>query len=334
MAHVAVMGTGSWGTAFGMILADSGCDVTMWGRRQEIADDLNHNHRNSTYLPGLDLPTNMRGTVDAQEALSTADAVVLAVPSQTLRANLEAWRPYLPAGVPLVSLMKGVELGTTMRMSQVIAEVAQVPSNQVVIVSGPNLAREIAQRQPAASVVACSDEETAKTIADYCAAPYFRPYTHVDVVGIELSGATKNVVALAVGMAEGMGYGDNTKASLITRGLAETARLGVALGADPQTFMGLAGVGDLIATCMSPLSRNHTFGRKLGEGMTVEEVVADTSQTAEGVKSCQSILELAQAHGVDMPIVSQVVSVVRDGSSARTMLGALMTRDLKTERKL
>ena len=244
----AVMGTGSWGTAFAAALADAGTAVTMWGRRADSVAQINAGS-NEDYLPGIPLPDGIRATIDPQEALTEADIVVLAVPSQTLRANLADWS--LPSRAAVVSLMKGVELGTTKRMSEVIHEVGQVPWDQVVVVSGPNLAREIANRQPAASVVACADPGTADRVAAACHTAYFRPYTNQDVVGTELGGAVKNVVALAVGMAEGMGMGDNTKASIITRGLAETARLGVRLGAEPTTFMGLAGVGDLIATCMS-----------------------------------------------------------------------------------
>jgi glycerol-3-phosphate dehydrogenase (NAD(P)+) len=329
-ARVAVMGSGNWGTAFGMILAEAGCDVTMWARRGEVADAINSG-RNEAYLPELELPSAVRATVDPGQALHRADVVVLAVPSQTLRDNLTRWGGSIPADAPVVSLMKGVELGTTKRMSEVIAEVGGVEAERIVVVSGPNLAREIAERHPAASVVACVREATAEQVAAACVTPWFRPYTNDDVIGIELGGAVKNVVALAVGMAAGMGMGDNSKASLITRGLAETARLGAALGADPATFMGLAGVGDLIATCMSPLSRNRTFGELLGRGMSVEEVTAATSQTAEGVKSCESIHQLALDHGVDMPIVGAVVAVVQGRVTPRQMVSELMTRSLKSE---
>ena len=255
------------------------------------------------------------------------------MPSQTLRANLADWGAVLPRNAAIVSLMKGVELGTTKRMSEVIAEAGGVEPRRIVVVSGPNLAKEIALKQPAASVVACIDEAVAGMVAEASNPPYFRPYTTTDVVGAELSGAVKNVIALAVGMAEGLGMGDNSKASIITRGLAETTRLGMALGADPVTFSGLAGVGDLIATCMSPLSRNRTFGLNLGRGMGVEEVVAVTKQTAEGVKSCESILQLAHDHGVDVPIIEQVAAVVHDGRRAEDVVGALMGRALKNEAK-
>ncbi|GAA2149991.1 glycerol 3-phosphate dehydrogenase (NAD(P)+) [Humibacillus xanthopallidus] len=332
MTHVAVMGSGNWGTAFAAILADAGCRVTMWARRAETAAAINAGH-NAGYLPELDLPEAVRATTAPDEALEGADIVVLVVPSQTLRDNLSQWGGHIPSGAPVVSLMKGVELGTTMRMSQVIAEAGSIEDDRVVVLSGPNLAPEIARKQPAAGVVACRDMATAERVAAACATPYFRPYTDTDVVGAEVCGATKNVVALASGMAEGMGFGDNTKATIITRGLAETTRLGLALGADPQTFMGLAGVGDLIATCMSPLSRNHSFGVRLGRGMTVEQAAAEMRQTTEGVKSCESILTLAKQHDVDMPICEQVVAVIRDGHSASEVGPRLMSRDLKAEKR-
>ncbi|WP_329498297.1 NAD(P)H-dependent glycerol-3-phosphate dehydrogenase [Kitasatospora herbaricolor] len=333
MTRCAVFGTGSWGTAFAMILADAGCEVSLWGRRQELVDVVNTTHENPDYLPGVRLSDAITATTDPAVALAGAEFAVLAVPSQTLRQNLGAWAPLLEPGTVLVSLMKGIELGTAKRMSEVIAEVAGVGPERVAVVSGPNLAREIANRQPAATVVACSDEVVAKRLQTACHTPYFRPYTNTDVVGCELGGAVKNVIGLAVGMADGMGLGDNTKATLITRGLAETTRLGAALGADPYTFAGLAGMGDLVATCSSPLSRNHTFGTNLGRGMTLAQAVAATSQTAEGVKSCESVLDLARRSGVDMPIVEAVVDVVHNGRPTQEVLAALMARSAKPERR-
>ena len=332
MTSVAVFGTGSWGTAFAAVLADAGCQVRMWGRRSELVDQINASHVNGDYLPDLLLPDAISATTDPQEAVDGVDIVVLAVPSQLLRTNLAQWVDFLPPHAAVVSLMNGVELGTTKRMSEVIAEVGHVCQERIVVVSGPNLAREFAARQPAATVVACTDEAMAERVALACAAPYFLPYTNSDVVGTELGGAVKNVIALAVGMAEGMGMGDNTKATIITRGLAETLRLVVALGAYPATFSGLAGVGDLIATCMSPLSRNHSFGVKLGRGMSVQEVVATTRQTAEGVKSCQSILELAQHHGIDVPIIENVAAVVHEGRKPSRVADMLMSSARKAER--
>ncbi len=332
MTRAAIFGSGSWGTAFAAVLADAGAQVRLHARRPEVAQQINSEHVNAQYLPDLVLPDSVTATHDPAVAAEGADLVVLAIPSQTLRDNLTEWGATLPAGVPVVSLMKGIELGTGHRMSEVIHQAGGVPLDQVVVLSGPNLSREIADKQPAAAVVACQELATAEQVAQACATGYFRPYTQTDVIGAELGGAVKNVIALAVGMAEGLGYGDNTKSTIITRGLAETARLGAALGADPATLMGLAGVGDLIATCMSPLSRNHAFGVNLGKGMSVEEVVAITSQTAEGVKSCRSVLDLAASHGVDMPISAAVTGVVEHALDVRQLGDQLMSRPHKHER--
>jgi glycerol-3-phosphate dehydrogenase (NAD(P)+) len=332
MTRAAVLGAGSWGTVFAKVLSDAGSDVTLWARRPELAAGINSTHENADYLKGLPLPERLAATSDAAEALDAAQIVALAIPSQTLRANLEDWAPLLPAGATLVSLMKGVELGSAKRMSEVIAEVAGAPLERIAVVSGPNLAREIAQEQPTATVVACPDLERATAVQHAAFTPYFRPYTNTDVVGCELGGAVKNVIALACGMAQGMGFGDNTVASLITRGLAETARLGAVLGADPMTFAGLAGLGDLVATCSSPLSRNRTFGERLGRGETLEEAQQATQgQVAEGVKSCRSVLELADRSGVDVPITRAVEAVCFGGTSPTDMVSELMLRAIKRE---
>jgi glycerol-3-phosphate dehydrogenase (NAD(P)+) len=333
VTRCAVFGTGTWGTAFAMVLADAGCEVTLWGRRPELVEAISRGRVNPDYLPGIELPSAVTATTDPAAAAADAEFAVFVVPSQTLRGNLAVWAPLLPRDTVLVSLMKGIELGTAKRMSQVMAEVVDAGPERVAVVSGPNLAGEIANRQPAASVVACADEDVAKRLQEACHTSYFRPYTNTDVVGCELGGAVKNVIALAVGMADGMGLGDNTKASLITRGLAETTRLGLAMGADPYTFAGLAGMGDLVATCSSPLSRNHTFGTNLGRGMTVAETVAATSQTAEGVKSCESVLDLGRRVGVEMPITEAVVDVVHKGKPTQLVLKELMSRSAKSERR-
>ena len=332
MARFTVMGAGSWGTAFALVLADAGNEVTMWGRRQELCDAISTEHENSDYLPGIALPRIIRATSDPAEALADADVVVLAVPSQQLRANLEDWGAHVPSAVPVVSLMKGIELGTHKRMSEVIAELTGAGPDRIAVVTGPNLAKEIALREPAASVVACENIAVAEQLQQLCHTGAFRPYTLTDVVGAELGGAVKNVIALAVGVAVGLGYGDNSKASVITRGLAETARLGSAMGADAMTFLGLAGLGDLVATCSSPLSRNRTFGEKLGQGMSTEEIYATTKQVAEGAKSCSSLLQLARNTGVDAPIAEHVDAVVRGEISARDMMDAFIARDTKAER--
>ncbi|WP_433274842.1 NAD(P)H-dependent glycerol-3-phosphate dehydrogenase [Actinosynnema sp. CS-041913] len=328
------MGAGSWGTAFAKVLADSGTDVVLWARRAEVADEITRSRVNSGYLPTTVLPENLVATADAGKALDGAQAVVLGVPSQTLRANLAQWRAALPPGATLVSLAKGVELGTLKRMSEVVREVADVPEDQVAVVSGPNLAKEIAAEQPTATVIACTDHDRAVDLQHACSNAYFRPYTNVDVVGCELGGACKNVIALACGMAAGLGFGDNTMASIITRGLAETARLGAALGADPLTFAGLAGLGDLVATCASPLSRNRSFGERLGRGDTVAQAQdAAHGQVAEGVKSCSSIRELAARLGVDMPLTDGVHRVCHDGLDPRALTAALLGRERKAERQ-
>jgi glycerol-3-phosphate dehydrogenase (NAD(P)+) len=331
VTRVAILGAGSWGTAYAKVLADAGCEPTLFARRPELVEVVRERHENPDYLPGVLLPRAIAITTDPAQALDGAEIVAIALPSQTLRANLDAVRALLPPDATLVSLMKGVELGTTKRMSEVITEVAGVPADHVAVVSGPNLAREIAAGQPAATVVACTDLGRAEMLQLASATDYFRPYTNDDVVGCELGGAVKNVIALACGIAEGMGFGDNTRATLITRGLAEISRLGVALGADSATFAGLAGLGDLAATCNSPLSRNRSFGELLGRGHTPEQAIARTKQTAEGVKSCRAILELAENHGVDMPITASVVAVLYDNMPIGELARGLMRRQARSE---
>jgi glycerol-3-phosphate dehydrogenase (NAD(P)+) len=326
------MGAGSWGTTFAQVLWDAGTPAVLWARRPDVADAINASHENPGYLPGVSLPPALRATADPAEALDGADLVVLAVPAQSLRDNLAGWAPLLPPGALLVSLMKGIELGTCDRMSEVIGQVAGAPSERIAVVTGPNLAREIARREIAATVVACADNDAAERLQRACHTTYFRPYTNPDVIGCELGGAVKNIIALAVGMAVGMGLGDNTRATLITRGLAETARLGAALGADQHTFAGLAGMGDLVATCSSPLSRNRTFGENLGRGMAMADVVAGTRQTAEGVESSRSVLELARRHGVEMPITEVMVSVMHDDLEVAKAALLLASRSAKPER--
>ena len=332
MSKVAVFGAGSWGTAFSLVLADAGHEATIWGRREDVCSSINEKHENPEYLPGVELPELVKASHDPGEAAAGAEVVVLAVPSQTLRGNLRQWADVLPADAIMLSLMKGVELGTLKRMSQVVAEVTEAGPERIAVLSGPNLAREIASREPAASVVACADESVAARLREWMHGPNFRPYSSVDVVGCELGGAYKNVIALAVGMAVGLGFGDNTTASVITRGLAETARLAVKLGADPLTLMGLAGLGDLVATCSSPLSRNRTFGEKLGRGMTIEEITASTRQVAEGVKSCGSLLALAQQNGIYAPLVEAVHAVVEGRMSTHQMMESFVSRETKSEK--
>lgn len=329
--RTAVLGTGSWGTTFAAVLADAGRDVILWGRRAEVCEEITRDHTNEQYLPGLRLPDAVRATTDAAEALRGAQLVAVAVPAQTARATLEPLRELLEPDAVVVSLMKGVELSSDRRMSEVVAAALDLPADRVAVVSGPNLAREIAEHQPTATVVAADREETAQRVAQACASSYFRPYTNTDVVGVELCGAVKNVIAVAVGIAQGSGFGHNTMATVITRGLVEITRLGLALGADAETFAGLAGMGDLVATCASPLSRNHTLGVHIGQGMSLPEAIAATGGTAEGVKSSTSVLELAGTVGVEMPITSAVVAVLHHGLPVDQMAQLLLARPHKAE---
>jgi glycerol-3-phosphate dehydrogenase (NAD(P)+) len=326
-----VLGAGSWGTAFAKVLGDAGTEVALLARRPEVVRAIREFGHNPDYLPRTRLPDRVGATLEPAQALADADLVVLAVPAQTLRANLAGWRPLIPPDATLISLMKGIELGSGKRMSEVIMEVTRVDADRVTVLSGPNLAAEIAAEQPTATVVACLDEARAALVQKAVATPYFRPYTNDDVIGCELGGAVKNVIALAYGMADALGFGDNTKATLITRGLAEIARLGVRLGADPLTFAGLAGLGDLVATCSSPLSRNRTFGEHLGRGETLEQAQAATRHTAEGVKSCLAIRDLAGTNSVEMPITEQVSRVCHAGASPRVAVTMLMSREPKPE---
>ena len=327
----AVMGAGSWGTTFAQVLCDAGTRTVLFSRKPQLAKALAGLHENPDYLPGIGLTPLLDATSDPAEALADADLVAFAVPAQSLRANLTAWAPLIPPGALLVSLIKGIEFGTSRRMSEVIIEVLGADAARVAVVSGPNLAGEIVRRQFTATVVACADTGGALALQSACHTPYFRPYTNTDVIGCELGGTVKNVIAIAVGIAVAMGLGDNTRATLITRGLAEMARLGSALGAQPQTFAGLAGMGDLVATCSSPLSRNRTFGEYLGRGMTVAEATAAMNQTAEGVASCGPVLELARSHQVEMPITEVAEAVMRDGLPVAEAASMLASRSAKPE---
>ena len=328
---VAVMGAGSWGSAFAMLCADAGEHVVLWARRREVADEINRTHRNRGYLGDIDLAESVRATSDAEEALRGAEVVVLAVPSHALRVSLTGWLPLMPRDGIFVSLIKGVELDTLQRASQVVREVLGAPYSHVVVVSGPNLARECARRLPGGTVVAGPESRITKRVQAMCHTSYFRVYTNPDVVGVELGGAAKNGIALAAGMADGMGFGDNTKAMLVTRGLAEMSRLGIAHGGNPLTFSGLAGMGDLVATCMSRQSRNRHVGEQLALGRSLDDVVAQMNMVAEGVRSSKALLALAGEHDVEMPIIEHVVRVVHEGMDPHAMLRSLMGRDPKAE---
>ncbi|MCQ4622008.1 NAD(P)H-dependent glycerol-3-phosphate dehydrogenase [Corynebacterium sp. CCUG 70398] len=332
MVKVAVLGAGSWGTALAKVFADAGNSVSLWARRTQLAQTMASTRENPDYLEGIELPEAIETTDDAEAAIESAQIVVPAVPSQTMRDNLATWAPHISSDATVLSISKGIETGTYKRMSEVVAEVTGINGDRVAVLSGPNLAREVAEEQPAATVIACSDLNRAKLVQAACATTYMRPYTNTDVVGCEIGGACKNVIALACGMAAGKDLGENTRATLITRGLAEITRLGMALGADQRTFAGLAGLGDLVATCGSPLSRNRTFGERLGRGMPLEDAREAThGQVAEGVISSKSIYELALANGVDMPLTEAVHSVCHGDLKVDEMVVALMGRSKKSE---
>ncbi|MCH4249377.1 MAG: NAD(P)-dependent glycerol-3-phosphate dehydrogenase [Microbacteriaceae bacterium] len=307
---VAVVGAGSWGTAFAKCLADGGNDVTIWARRRKVVDEINYEHRNGDYLPEIWLPENLTADLDVASALRDVRLVFLAIPAQKLRAQLGAMSGLFDEQAVLISLSKGLEKGTRLRMSEVIHEALDWPEDQIASLSGPNIALEIAQEQPSAAAVAATTEAVASEIAAVATNSYFSAFTNTDLVGTEFGGTLKNLVAVAVGIVAGVGYGENTKASIITRGLAEITRFAVQFGAKPTTMAGLAGLGDLIATCESPLSRNHTAGRLLGEGKPLSEVIDRMQQTAEGLSSVAPVLELARVHGIAMPIVTQVSEVL------------------------
>ncbi|WP_179498033.1 NAD(P)H-dependent glycerol-3-phosphate dehydrogenase [Leifsonia sp. AK011] len=326
--RVAVLGAGSWGTTFSKILADGGSDVAIWARRSELAREITQSHRNSDYLPGINLPRNLWASSRLPEVLEGAEQVYLSVPSQSLRENLRIVRDLIPDTAIVVSLMKGVEKGTGARMSEVIRQELGIGAERVAVASGPNLALEIAKEQPTAAVISSEHLPTATVVAMTATNPYFRSFVNTDVIGTEFGGVLKNLVAVAIGIVDGVGYGENTKASIITRGLAEMTDFAVAYGAKAETLAGLAGLGDLIATCESSLSRNNTAGRLLGQGYSYSEVISQMNQTAEGLSSVAPVLELALAKGVQMPIVSQVAEVLAGTLNPRDIAPHLTTDEL------
>ena len=329
--RIAVVGAGSWGTALAAVTADKGADTILWARREELAQAIASRHENPDYLSGIELPPSLQATHDLEKATSTASVVVMAVPSHAFRVIFHDVVPLLGPDVPVVSLTKGIEQDSLKRMSEVMGEEADLGPSRVAALSGPNLAREVVARQPSATVVACAEKGVARKLQDAFMAHYFRVYTNPDVVGVELGGSMKNVIALAAGMAAGMGFGDNAKASLITRGLAEIARLGVAMGGNPLTFAGLAGMGDLVATCYSPLSRNRTVGEQLGRGRRLDEITGEMKMVAEGVKSSKPLCAMAERHSVEVPIAQHVVRVLYEGVSPEDMVLSLMLREAKPE---
>ena len=325
---VAVLGAGSWGTTFAKILADGGADVALWARRPELAREISQSKRNSDYLPGINLPRGLWASANLHDVLDDAEQVYLSVPAQSLRENLRIVKELIPQDAIVVSLMKGVEKGTRARMSEVIVQELGIPTNRVAVVSGPNLALEIAKEQPTAAVVSSDTLETATAVAATATNPYFRSFVNTDVIGTEFAGVLKNLIAVAIGIVDGVGYGENTKAAIITRGLVEMTDFAVAYGGRAETLAGLAGLGDLIATCESSLSRNNTAGRLLGQGYTLAETIKQMKQTAEGLSSVAPVLELALAKGVEMPIVSQVAEVLAGTLAPRDIAPHLTTDDV------
>jgi glycerol-3-phosphate dehydrogenase (NAD(P)+) len=328
VTHVAVVGAGSWGTAVASIAARN-VPAVLWARRPELAAQIRDEHVNGDYLPQVTLPESLHATSDLEEALRDAEVVVMGVPSHGFRDILGDAAAHIGDGVPVISLTKGVEQDTLKRMTEVVADV--LPGHPAGVLTGPNLAKEIMAGFPAASVVALADGQVCTDLQRLFATPTFRVYTNQDVVGCEVAGALKNVMAIAAGMADGLGFGDNTRAALITRGLAELSRLGIALGGDPLTFSGLAGMGDLVATCISRQSRNRHVGEELGKGRTIAEITAEMNMVAEGVKTSRAVCQLAAQHGVEMPIAEQVVAVLYDNRTAGDVIAALMQREAKAE---
>ena len=329
MNHVAIIGDGGWGTALAVVLHNNGHAVRVWGPFADYIAEIQHRHRNEKFLPGIKLPPDIRWTADKAEAVAGADVVILAVPSRFFRSVLESFAGFIPSSAPALSVTKGLDEKTGKRMTEVAEELLKRP---VAALSGPSLAAEVARGIPTAVTIACADNATAKTLQDLLMNPSFRVYTSNDVIGVEIGGALKNVIAIAAGACDGIGFGDNTKAALITRGLAEIARLGCALGAHPETFAGLSGMGDLIVTCASRLSRNNTVGERLGRGESIDQILKTMEQVAEGVWTCATARELARKHNVEVPIINEVHAVIHEGKDPKEAVRALLSRDPKPER--
>jgi glycerol-3-phosphate dehydrogenase (NAD(P)+) len=327
--NITIMGTGGWGTALAVLLQSNGHTVTLWGRLKEEVEPIVAARENRAFLPGVKIPQEIIVTLDTKVALGNAELVVLAVPSHGMRPICESLHGFLPAGVSLVSVAKGIENESGARMSQVIADVLR--TDQVVVLSGPSHAEEVGRGIPTAVVVAAENRQPATVAQQAFMNGRFRVYTHSDVIGVELGGALKNVIALAAGICDGIGFGDNTKAALCTRGLAEMGRLATALGARRETLFGLSGVGDLIVTAFSQHSRNRRFGERLGKGETAEQIAASTQMVAEGVKTARAAGSLAQRHGIDVPITHEVYAILYEGKSPKQAVRDLMTRDAKPE---
>ncbi|MBC7462833.1 MAG: NAD(P)-dependent glycerol-3-phosphate dehydrogenase [Actinobacteria bacterium] len=331
MSAVTVLGAGAWGTTMAQVLADAGNDVLLWGRNFDVIEEINNSHSNETYIPGVILPSHLRATTQIGEALDHSKIYVLAIPAQNLRAKLEEIQPLIPHDTLIVSTLKGIEVATQLRMSEVVEDVLDIDPENIAIITGPNLASELALRQPAAAVAAARTEKTARRLQELFTTPYYRVYCSVDLLGCEMAGAVKSVIALGVGIAVGMGLGENTQAMLITRGLNEVARLGAAHGANPLSVAGLAGMGDLVASCSSPLSRNRTFGEALGRGGSMEYALSHFSKTVEGVASAGAVVELAHRVGVEVPVIEAVADVVAGAITPLLALERLMEISTSSE---
>ena len=331
MSRVTVLGSGAWGSTMAQVLCDAGQEVMIWGRNREIVDEINVFHTNEKFLPDISLPSQLIASEDIAQAFAFAETVVVAIPAQTLRGNLQSWKGIFPHHAPIISTLKGIEAVTHVRMTDVIKDVLGTPAELIGLITGPNLAGELALRQPAGAVAASESVVISELMIELFTTPYFRVYPSSDLIGCELAGAVKSVIALAVGLVLGLEYGENTQAMIITRGLSEVARFGDAYGANPLTFLGLAGMGDLVASCGSPLSRNRTFGEILGRTGSIEEAMRQVSKTVEAVASAGPILELAHAVGVEVPIIEAVADVVAGTLSPVDAMTRLMTINLKAE---
>jgi glycerol-3-phosphate dehydrogenase (NAD(P)+) len=329
VSKVVVLGAGQWGSTLAQVLCDAGNHVLMWGRNQSVVDEINEKHTNTYYLENNALPVGLKATTDLKEAFDYSNIIILAVPAQTLRENLKIWKPYIQPGAIFVSSLKGIELSTMSRMTEIIQEVME--SDNIAIITGPNLANELILRQPAGAVAAAPTLVLAEKVQQLFATPYYRVYTSVDVLGCELAGAIKSVIALAVGISIGLGFGENTQAMLITRGLNEVARLCAAHNADPLSAAGLAGMGDLVASCGSPLSRNRTFGEVLGRSGSMDVARQQVAKTVEGVASSSAILEIAHRVGVEVPVIEAVADVVSGLITPTEALDRLMEITTKAE---
>ena len=329
MSKVVVLGAGQWGSTLAQVLCDAGNHVLIWGRNQEVVDEINDKHTNAHYLGDNALPLGLKATTDVKEAFEYSNIYILAIPAQTLRENLKIWKPIVQPGAVFVSSLKGIEVSTLSRMTEIIHEV--MDTENVAIITGPNLANELILRQPAGAVAAASTSALAEKVQQLFSTPYYRVYTSVDVLGCELAGAIKSVIALAVGISIGLGFGENTQAMLITRGLNEVARLCAAHNADPLSAAGLAGMGDLVASCGSSLSRNRTFGEVLGRSGSMETARKEVAKTVEGVASSSAILELSHRVGVEVPVIEAVADVVSGSITPTEALDRLMEITTKAE---